>query len=237
MNNPKWSSYYSTKKMMKMKNIIKISFLLILLVSKMQAQTNRAGVTAIPAGIFSVNGKTFNAIIDTMTFASDGRRMSPNTMQIILVGGDMTSQAAVNIAGAAGQIVTRECLKSVFSYDIEEQKADFVRFFNIMRSVFSASRITDIMNYDDKGIKNISFYIDPSGVVKDVMITITENTIITPAEIELLYTRMLTQMSLSTSPSGCSVEVRFFKYASVRKQRELYTNPYYFGNGPVWDNK
>ena len=221
---------------MKMKIIIKVSFLLILLVSKMQAQTSRAGSTTIPAGIFSVNGKTFNAIIDTMRF-SDGGRMSPNTIDIILVGGDMTSQAAVNIAGAAGQIVTRECLKSVFSYDIEEQKADFVRFFNIMRSVFSASRITDIMNYDDKGIKNISFYIDPSGVVKDVMITITENTIITPAEIELLYTRMLTQMSLSTSPSGCSGAVRFFKHADVQNQRELYTNPYYFGNGPVWDNK
>ena len=200
----------------------------------MQAQTSRAGSTAIPAGIFSVNGKTFRAYIDTSLF-SDGGRMSPNTMYIKLVSGEMLNPTVVSIT--AGQNATRECLKSVLYYDIEEQKADFVRFFNIMRSVFSASRISDIMNYDSKGIKGIAFLIDPSGVVKDVTISITENTLITPAEIELLYTRMLTQMSFSTSPSGCSSAMRFFKTASVRNQRELYTNPYYFGNGPVWDNK
>ncbi len=214
-----------------MKEKIKLIIFLLLLTIKVQAQT------AAPAGIFTINGKTFNAIIDTITYPSDGRRMSPNTMYITLVNGEETNLVYANVAIAAGNVVTRECLMSVFDYNIEEQKTDFVRFFNIMRSVFSASRIIDIMNYDNEGIKYVSFYIDPSGVVKDLTISISENTLITPLEIELLYTRMLTQMSFSTFPVGCSGAVRFFKSARVRTQRELYTDPYYFGNGPVWDNR
>ena len=221
-----------------MKSIIKISLLLILLVSKMQAQTSRAGSTGIPAGTFTVNGKTFIAFVDTQTYPSSGERMAPNTMNVFLQSGTIMNPPA-------NPPLTRECLASVFiGRGNGQNKPDFLRYFNILRSVFPPARCTAIFNNDNSlvGMIGVScvFNVTANGVVKDIAFSISENNIITPQEIELLHTRLMQQMSFTLAPVNCPSYAGFMFEDEMRNLEDfniIHTAPYYFGNGPAWKNK
>ena len=209
-----------------MKLIFKI-MLLFISINSVTAQ--------IPAGTFAVNGKTFIAIVDTEVFSS-GERLSPNTMNILLATGSLRNPDTTNPP------TPTECVKAFSLGRTNPNKADFMRYFNILRSVFSQARCTAIVNNDmpitspATGI-NTHFEIDANGVVKDVTFNITENSIITPQEIELLYTRLMTQMSFTTTPKNCPSYVRFIitdLSNDIGDLNIIHTSPYYFGLGPRW---
>lgn len=202
----------------------------MLLSGSLQAQIDE---TAIPVGTFTVNGKTFIARTDIHLF-DDGTRSNPNRMEIVRQGGEFhNSRLGLGVSVP----VTTPCYNSVQSYNIEYQKADFVRYYDILRSVFSLARCNAIMDYDNNGLLSLHVQADPNGTVLDIEFVITENTLITPQEIEALYTAMLTQMTFSVTPVGCPSNYRFFVEECADDLREIYTDPYYFGNGPEWKDK
>ncbi len=209
-----------------MKFTLKIVIILLFVSNAINAQ--------IPAGTFTVNGKTFVAMIDTEIFSS-GERMAPNTMGIFLQSGTIMNPVT-------HPDPTRECLTSVIMKS--RNKPDFLRYFNILRSVFPATRCTAIFNHDNLTIGMIgvhcTFNITANGVIKDVAFQISENNIITPQEIELLHTRLMQQMSFTTNPINCPSYAGFMfedDMKSVEDFNIIHTEPYYFGNGPAWTNR
>ena len=119
----------------------------------------------------------------------------------------------------------------------ENKKSDYVRFFDILRSVFPEARCTELMNHADDGISSIAFHYNQNGVIDDMWIGTSENSLITEEEIDILYTRMLTQMSFTTNPVNCPSYAGFLFIVSVGKDMLLIHNtPHYFGLGRVWDN-
>ncbi len=209
-----------------------IVFIALLLFNfSMQAQVVS---TRIIPGTFTVNGKTFIAAVDTET-SPQGRLMMPNTMRVVLQSGTIMNPVAN--PGAS-----QECFASVTVKRYKgHSKPDFLRYFNILRSVFPASRCTAIVDNDNLllgtvGV-NCTFNVTATGVVKDVVISISENNIITPQEIELLYTTLTTQMSFTTNPVNCPSYVGFMFEDEMREMEDLkiiHSEPYYFGNGPRW---
>ena len=96
----------------------------MLLYSNLQAQM---GTTAIPAGTFTVNNKTFIATVDVSLF-DDGARSRLNRMWIIRQGGKFhNSELSLGVSVP----VTTPCYNSMRSYKIDYQKADFVSHYGI----------------------------------------------------------------------------------------------------------
>ena len=208
-----------------MKLLLKIILLLFIV---------NSGNAQIPVGNFTVNGKTFIAAVNSQTF-SNGIRMTPNTMNIFLVNGSLLNPVT-------SPTTPSECSKAMLLGRNNPNKADFIRYFNILRSVFSQARCTAIINNDmpitsaATGIIT-NFEIDASGIVRDVTFRITENSIITPQEIELLHTRLMTQMSFTTTPKNCPSHARFIitdLSDDIGDLNIIHTSPYYFGLGPRW---
>lgn len=185
----------------------------------------------IPVGNFTINGKIFVGFI-SRNLDENGIISSPNSLIIQLLNGNM------NITNASPAPITRECGKSIsmfYSITDVSKKLDFVAYHDIMRSVFPPARLAAIMANDGEGIKSIVFNIYPNGVIEDMRFSVHRNTIITPQEIELLYSRMKTQLVFSTSPVGCPNIPDFYVNVSSDYLQDIYTDPYYFGLGEEWD--
>ena len=213
---------------MKISNKIQIVVFLLFISFGLQAQT------PVRPGTFTINGKTFLVTVSTRTF-SDGGRMAPNTMHVVLVGG------SINIPTVRPSS-TQECVATVI--ERTRSKADFLRYFNILRTMFPVARCTAIFNNDSplNGWIGISctFNVNITGTLKDVSFTISENTLITQQEIELFYTTLMAQMYFTIPDNNCPTYAEFIFNDELRKMEDInviHTKPYYFGNGPKWKGR
>ena len=197
--------------------------LLFVSISSIQAQ--------IPAGTFTVNGKTFVGFIHP-NLDFDGTVAMPNDLIIQVLGGRINTRI-----GRIPTPTTRECSNSILYYSLKSDKPSFVQFYNIVRSVFPPARLAAIVSNDGTGISSITFNIYPNGVIEDMDFSVHRNTIITPQEIDLLYSRLKTQLVFNTIPEGCPNVAIFYEEHSLDDIETIYTDPYYFGLGKEWKNK
>lgn len=187
----------------------------------------------IPVGTFTVNNRAFIAEPSNTTY-SDGSRRLPNFMYIKAITGSFNGLPST-------YVIPDDCAKAVLAYEKNPSKIDCVRYFDILRSVFSATRCNSIFNTDNAvigmiGIQSV-FQITVSGIVTDVYFTVSESTIITPQEIDLLYTRLIAQMSFTIPDNNCITNARFVfpdRMDFMEQFGVIHTEPFFFGNGSRW---
>ena len=109
-----------------MKIINIIVSILLLIYSNVQAQT------PIAPGTFTVNGKTFLVKSETSAIFNG---LIPNDLTIYLQSGLINSYPTVRTTPRS----SADCSSSVHN-DFENHKADFLKFYNVLRNVFSDAR-------------------------------------------------------------------------------------------------
>ena len=197
--------------------------MLMLIQSNIQAQT------PIAPGTFTVNGKTF--LVKLRTNAIVGNTI-PSSLVIYLQSGLINSFPAIGTRTP----MPNDCSSSVHN-DFENHRADFMKFYNVLRNVFSDARCTAIMNHDNEGPDFFVFAVDANGAVLDLTISITLNSLVTPQEIEALYTQLLAQMKFTTSPINCPSTAGFYFHVDPDDLRWIHNYPHYFGNDKYWKNR
>lgn len=194
--------------------------MLMLITSDIQAQV------PIAPGTFTVNGKTFLVKLRTNPIFNGA---VPNYLTIYLQSGLMNNYPTVRTT----PLPSADCTSSVHN-DFENHKSDFVKFYDVLRNVFSDARCNAIMNHDNEGPTFFVFDVTADGVVQDLTISITLNSLVTPQEIEALYTQLLAQMKFTTSPINCPSTAGFYFHVDPHNLKWIHNHSHYFGNSKYW---
>ena len=121
-------------------------------------------------------------------------------------------------------------------YNFEENRADFIRFYDVLREVLPLSRLSSLPENGDSDI-SINFVTTPRGQIKEINYFISLNSPYTIQDIALLD-KLLKQRMLFTLPRRhiCEGINHFIFHIDVNGNdiRAIHSKSYYLGTGEYW---
>lgn len=198
-----------------------IVFILLVVASQIQAQTKIQGTG------FIVGGQNFTVKEDKGVLMPSGK--------VLGIGYTVFHASSPYLSGVkpGGKgYPTPQCQSDYEMgrlYTMDINKGDFVRFYNIIRKVFSDTRGKEIEKNENF---SLVFITRGTGKIEEIKYSLDENTIITGEEIAKLDALLKSEMYLTLNMNSCK-DAEGLGFPVDIDLYNLY-QPKYFGEGDWW---